>query len=233
MCREVLVSEPYKFKLRTPERGQAWESLAQQLNSIHQPKFRVTARSVRDRFSLLSTKYAQKLRMEERASGIEVEQTELERLIDEILEREKDAKRELDSKDREKKSKADKEKATAEQVRKQAMERMAKRSDDQENKQKKPKIRRSTGDAIEYLRERSENDREHKKEELEVRKREIEVQAEKQDQAQKQQQAMFSALMAQIQQQQQQQQNVQVMLVAQQQQQTKLLMAFMESNKKQ
>ena len=233
MCREVLVSEPYKFKLRTPERGQAWESLAQQLNSIHQPKFRVTARSVRDRFSLLSTKYAQKLRMEERASGIEVEQTELERLIDEILEREKDAKRELDSKYREKKSKADKEKATAEQVRKQAMERMAKRSDDQENKQKKPKIRRSTGDAIEYLRERSENDREHKKEELEVRKREIEVQAEKQDQAQKQQQAMFSALMAQIQQQQQQQQNVQAMLVAQQQQQTKLLMAFMESNKKQ
>ena len=233
MCREVLVSEPYKFKLRTPERGQAWESLAQQLNSIHQPKFRVTARSVRDRFSLLSTKYAQKLRMEERASGIEVEQTELERLIDEILEREKDAKRELDSKDREKKSKADKEKATAEQVRKQAMERMAKRNDDQENKQKKPKIRRSTGDAIEYLRERSENDREHKKEELEVRKREIEVQAEKQDQAQKQQQAMFSALMAQIQQQQQQQQNVQAMLVAQQQQQTKLLMAFMESNKKQ
>ena len=233
MCREVLVSEPYKFKLRTPERGQAWESLAQQLNSIHQPKFRVTTRSVRDRFSLLSTKYAQKLRMEERASGIEVEQTELERLIDEIFEREKDAKRELDSKDREKKSKADKEKATAEQVRKQAMERMAKRSDDQENKQKKPKIRRSTGDAIEYLRERSENDREHKKEELEVRKREIEVQAEKQDQAQKQQQAMFSALMAQIQQQQQQQQNVQAMLVAQQQQQTKLLMAFMESNKKQ
>ena len=216
MCREVLVSEPYKFKLRTPERGQAWESLAQQLNSIHQPKFRVTARSVRDRFSLLSTKYAQKLRMEERASGIEVEQTELERLIDEILEREKNAKRELDSKDREKKSKADKEKATAEQVRKQAMERMAKRSDDQENKEKKPKIRRSTGDAIDYLRERSENDREYKKEELEVRKREIEVQAEKQDQAQKQQQAMFSALMAQIQQQQQQQQNVQAMLVAQQ-----------------
>ena len=54
--------------------------------------------------------------MEERAPGIEVEQaetlqTQLERLIDEILERKKDAKRELDSKDREQKSKADKEKA--------------------------------------------------------------------------------------------------------------------------
>ena len=121
MCREVLVSEPYKFKARTPERGQSWESVAQQLNGIHQPSFRVTARS----------KYMQKLRMEERASGVEVEQTELDSLLEEILEREKDAKKELDSKDREKKSKADKEKATAEEVRKRAMERMAKPKIDQ------------------------------------------------------------------------------------------------------
>ncbi|KAJ7363111.1 hypothetical protein OS493_011385 [Desmophyllum pertusum] len=49
MCREVLVSEPYKFKQRTPERGKAWESVAQQLNSIHHPNFRVTSRSVCDR----------------------------------------------------------------------------------------------------------------------------------------------------------------------------------------
>lgn len=233
MCREVLVSEPYKFKARTPERGQSWESVAQQLNGIHQPSFRVTARSVRDQFSLLSTKYAQKLRMEERASGVEVEQTELDSLLEEILEREKDAKKELDSKDREKKSKADKEKATAEEVRKRAMERMAKpKIDDQENKQKKPKVRRSTLDAIDYLRERSDNESEYKKQELEVRKREIEVQAEKQDQACKQQQTMFSAMMAQMQQQQQSQQNLQALLVAQQQQQSKLLMAFMENNKK-
>ena len=118
------MSEPYKFKARTPQRGQSWESVAQQLNGIHQPGFRVTARSVRDRFSLLSTKYAQKLRMEERASGVEVEQTELDSLLEEILERENDAKKELNSKDREKKSKAGKEKATAEEVRKRAMERM-------------------------------------------------------------------------------------------------------------
>ena len=86
------MSEPYKFKLRTPKRGQAWESVAQQLNSIHQPIFRVTTRSVHDRFSLLSTKYAHKLRMEEKASGIEVEQSEVEKLIEEILEQEKTPK---------------------------------------------------------------------------------------------------------------------------------------------
>jgi len=63
--------------------------------------------------------------MEESASGVEVEQTEFGSLLEEILEREKDAKKELDSKDREKKSKAGKEKATAEEVRKRAMETMA------------------------------------------------------------------------------------------------------------
>lgn len=93
--------------------------------------------------------------MEERAVGVEVEQMELDSLLEEILEREKDAKKELDSKDREKKSKTNKEKATAEEVRKRAMERMAKpKIDDQENKQKKPKAWRSTADVIDYLRER-------------------------------------------------------------------------------
>ena len=143
MCREVLVCEPYKFKPRTPERGQSWESVAQQLNSIHQPSFRVIARFVRDRFTLLSTKYAEKLRME--ASGIEGEHTELDSLLEEILEREKEAK----------KSKVEKEKATAEEVRRRALERMAKpKVEDQENKQKTPKVRRSTAEAIDYLRER-------------------------------------------------------------------------------
>ena len=41
--------------------------------------------------------------MEEKASGIEVEQSELEKLIEDILEREKNAKNELESKDGEKK----------------------------------------------------------------------------------------------------------------------------------
>ena len=233
MCREVLVSEPYKFKPRTPERGQSWESVAQQLNSIHQPSFRVTARSVRDRLTLLSTKYAQKSRMEEKASGIEVEQTELDSLLEEILEREKEAKKDLESKDRDKKSKVEKEKATAEEVRKRALERMAKpKVEDQENKQKKPKVRRSTAEAIDYLRERSDNEADYRKQELEVRRREMEVQSEKQDQAHKQQQAMFTALMAQMQMQQQSQQNMQALLAAQQEQQTKLRKAFFENKKK-
>ena len=153
--------------------------------------------------------------MEEKASGIEVEQTELDSLLDKILELEKEAKKDLESKDWDKKSKVEKEKATAEEVRKRALERMAKpKVEDQENKQKKPKVRRSTAEAIDYLRERSDNETDYRKQELEVRRRELELQSEKQDQAQKQQQAMFTALMAQMQIQQQSQQSMQALLAA-------------------
>ena len=101
--------------------------------------------------------------MEEKASGINVEQTELDSLLEEILEWEKEAKKDLESKDRDKKSKVEKEKATAEEVRKRALERIAKpKVEVQENKQKKPKVRRSTAEAIDYLRERSDNETDYR-----------------------------------------------------------------------
>ena len=92
ICREVLVSEMFNFKPRSPERRKVWEKIAQELNAIEKPKFRVTARAVRDRYSLLITKHAQKLREEEKASGIEVETSELDNLLEEIIEREQNAK---------------------------------------------------------------------------------------------------------------------------------------------
>ena len=154
--------------------------------------------------------------MEEKASGIDVEQTDLDSLLEEILEWEKEAKKDLESKDRDKKSKVEKEKATAEEVRKRALERIAKpKVEVQENKQKKPKVRRNTAEAIDYLRERSDNETDYRKQELEVRRREMELQSEKQDQAHKQQQAMFTALMVQMQMQQQSQQSMQALLATQ------------------
>ena len=73
MCREVLASEPFTFKPRSPERGKVWEKIVQELKAIEKPKYRVTARAVPDRYSLLITKHVQKLREEEKASGIEME----------------------------------------------------------------------------------------------------------------------------------------------------------------
>ena len=74
------------------------------------------------------------------------------------------------------------------------------------------KLRRSMASAIEYLTEKSEKERQLKKEEVDIRNIAIEVTAARQDVAITQQQAMFTGLMNQMQ---QQQQNLQAMLVQQ------------------
>ena len=106
---------------------------------------------------------------------------------------------------------------------------MAKRkSDDNGEKPKKAKLRRSTSDAIEFLTEKSEKERELKKEELGFKKRELDLAETRQEEAAQQQQTMFSALMNHMQQQQLQQQNLQIML----NQQNKVFMALLENIKK-
>lgn len=159
------------------------------------------------------------------------DQTELDVLLEEIIEREKIAKEKSDHGTNEKKAKAHKEKCAAEEVRRSALNTMAaKRKGDDGGEKKVGKLRRITAGALEYLTEKSEKERELKKEELAIRKREIEVTAAKNDDALKQQQTMFTVLINQMQQQQQlQQQNLQAML----EQQNKLFMAMMENSKKQ
>ena len=139
---------------------------------------------------LLTSRQKQKFHDEEKASGIEVpEQTELDILLEDILEREKIVKENSDLQSAGKKAKADQEKVA------------------------KPKVRRSTEAAVDYLTEKSEKERELRKEELQLKKRELELTAAKQDEAAKQQQTMFASLMQQMERQQQQQQhNLEAML---------------------
>ena len=99
--------------------------MAQHLNAITELKFRVTARSVRDRYTHLITKKANQLKYEEGDSEIEVIQTELDILLEEIIEREKDAKQQLELGVGYKKRKEENEKLSAEDICKQAMERMS------------------------------------------------------------------------------------------------------------
>ena len=90
-------------------------------------------------------------------------------------------------------------------------------------------MRRSTSDAIGFLAENSEKERELNKEELAIRKRELDLAESRQEETTQQQQTIFSALINTMQQQQQlQQQNLQIML----DQQNKVFMALMENIKK-
>ena len=228
MCQEVLVEEPYRFKMRSTERGQAWESIAENLNAMPSLKFRVTARSVRDRYNLLTKRMQAKLKMEEKSTGIDVETSELDVLLEEILEKDKAAKEKMESDDGNKRKIVENDKTAAEDMRKQALERMgqtAKRKkggDDSEAPKKKS--RRSTADAVEYLKERAAKEIALKEQELELRKKEQENMMEREKGKNQQQENLISTVL----QQQQQQQQMMMAMINQQQQQSQSLLTFME-----
>ena len=86
---EIRASDILKStKKKTVQRAQVWQQIADTLCSYDTPKFTVSKRAVRDRYGIISSKYRKKLSAEERASGIEVEQTELEVLQEELIEQE-------------------------------------------------------------------------------------------------------------------------------------------------
>ena len=86
LCRETFVSQPFKFKERTVERGKIWNEIANRLNNCQTLKFRVNKRSVRERFKLMKEKFKRKIQEEEKASGIDVEPaSELEQALEDII----------------------------------------------------------------------------------------------------------------------------------------------------
>ena len=85
LCREVLDIGPYQFKMKSPERGKAWETISNNLNTTTCLEFRVTPRSVRDRYNLLTKKLQAKPTSEEKASGINVTNSEKEKAAREKL----------------------------------------------------------------------------------------------------------------------------------------------------
>ena len=123
------------------------------------------------------------MREEESASGITVEEiSELDALICEIIERERMAEEARESNANWKKNDVDKK--TAEEMRKVAMERYGetrKRSEEEDNTDKKVKRRKSGGDAVEFLREKAQMEKELHKEEMAIKKKEQEQEAARQN----------------------------------------------------
>ena len=69
LCREILVSQPFKFKERTVERGKIWDEIDNRLHNCQTLKFHVYKQSVRERFKLIKEKFTCKIQEEEKASG--------------------------------------------------------------------------------------------------------------------------------------------------------------------
>ena len=70
LYQEILVLEPFKYKKGSISRGQIWEKIANNLNGLKLPRFKVSKHAVRQRYHLLSEKFKAKMKDEEKASVI-------------------------------------------------------------------------------------------------------------------------------------------------------------------
>lgn len=216
LCREILVVNPFSgTKQRTVQRGAKWELIAGNLNKIQDIYFKVSQRSVRDRYNLLAKQLRAKLHKEESASGIVSDMSEVEKAVEQVIEMEDASDLEQQEISDEKMEKENKDRADAETMRMKAMETLGQTKNRmcKEGEASKPVKRRSNGsDAVNYLREKSQAMNEWRKEELELKRMKLEADSKKheefmqmmlhqqqvQQQQQKQQSDLILALVAQL-----------------------------------
>ena len=72
LCREVIVNDPYEFKTGSHERGQCLHKIADILNAIQNPWFKVDQRSIRDRLKKLLKAFITKENAEEREHQVSI-----------------------------------------------------------------------------------------------------------------------------------------------------------------
>ena len=196
LAREVLLSEPFRFRARTVERGKIWEEIANRLNEATTIHFRATKRSTREHFNLLFEKFKAKRKKEVQLSGVAVEDSELDTAMEEIMEKCLEAEAQDASCNATNKKKIEIDRASGEEVRKKACEKLGetlKRKQEEEGAEKKSKKSRRYGSdtLIEFLREKAKQDLAVKQEEQQRKEREHERQVQLQEQfllAQQQQQ---------------------------------------------
>ena len=222
LLQEIIVSEPYNYKASTRERGKIWDEITERLNDSDAFANKLKQkRAVRDRYSLLAKKYKKKMTDEETASGISPEMSEIDKLLEQIIERFEESDREAADRADQADRGRDNERKKAEEMRKRSMEKLGEtmkpKADEGQGESCTPKKRASGSETIVYLKEKAEKDFDLRKEELEIKKKDHDQQSQ-----------MFLYMQQQLQQQ-QQQQHQQLQLQHQQQQlQTQLLMALIE-----
>ena len=176
LCREIAFQNPFKFKFGSRERGQCWDSIADELNDAEQPKFNVDQRGVRERYSKLEKNFKKKMALEERASGIVGEDvTELDQAIETIMGLIEAAELESVRNMEKRKKEVEREKETAESVRKRSMERLGETMCREKGMENEGKRRKVGVETVTYLKKKGEMENELRHEEIELRRKEIEL----------------------------------------------------------
>ena len=228
-CREILFQNPYSEKKKSVQRSAIWDSIADKLSDIDQPKFTVDKRSVRDHISILIKRQKRKVAAEEKASGINPEPTELDNALEQIMALEETADVELAELNNEKKEKVEQDKLTATDMRKKAMEKLGdtQKRQREEGDQKTRKSRRNGNDALQFLKEKADKDMELKREEIRLKQSQQSLEEKRVEVLLLQQKQQQDNQIIQ-QEQQRQMMNMHMLLMSQQQEQTKALMSLVE-----
>ena len=95
LVKEMLNSNIFSYKYNSKSRGAQWKLLAERLNEYWGEGFQTNERALRDKYNGLKKKFKNKMRYEEAASGIAPpDLTELERGLEELIEKEEQDKNE-------------------------------------------------------------------------------------------------------------------------------------------
>ena len=177
LLQEIVVSQPYKFKPSTRDRGQVWEGITARLNATELFHDRLrNKRAVRDRYQLLSKKFKNKMAEEERASGISPEMTETDKLLEQIVEQFEESERDAGEQSEKNDQNKENERKKAEEMRNRSMEKLGetqkRKATAEDGQQTTPRKRSSGSETLVYLREKAEREFELRQEELEVEKKE-------------------------------------------------------------
>ena len=125
-CREVIAFQLFTHKPSSRERGQCHDRIVESLNAINDVYFKKGQRAIRDRIKNLRKFYVSKRNREKKASGIELEHSELDDLMLNIYDQHKQIENETSEASEKVKIAKDQDKIAAEEIRACAVERLSK-----------------------------------------------------------------------------------------------------------
>ena len=177
-CREVIVFELFTYKLASNECGQCYDRIAESLNAVTDVCFKFDQRALRDRTQKLLKLHANKRNREEKASGVEVQHSELDDLMLDLYDQHKQIENEISEASEKLKVAKYQDKLAAEEIRACAVERLSEtrkrnldkvdHGDQSQKISSNNKRRSSSGDTIAYLREKTEKDFALRQEEINI-----------------------------------------------------------------
>ena len=155
LSKEVRASEPWMFKPRTVDQGKVWNAITDRLNDETSVKFQVKKKNIQEHFKLLLDKFKAKRKHQAKLSGVEIEDSEMDILMEEITEKWDEA--ETSDLGCSSKEKADSDRAIGEEIRRKACEKLGETSKRNAGEKAEPvtkKSRRSESETLDFLKEK-------------------------------------------------------------------------------